>query len=224
MHDAPRRSLTDRTDGCLDKTGVEERLALAGAAERDKAAATLEVCDRDIRDLRRGRMKSRGLGRRGVPLVAQRDDLWRSFICGRGDRERAVLQVKERVRRGAAAVLLRAARELFDEPIRRMLAERRVQSCLQIRRIYATCRFDDHTGDDEIAARIGSDSGIGAGRQRGGPRILRIRRKTDAEIAERKDRADRQAAITEWSRAARTVEANRVARRESVDLRTLREC
>src|SRR2546422_6977418 len=86
MHDAPRRSLTDRTNGCLDKTGVEERLPLAGASERDKAAATVEVCDRDFRDLGRGRMKSRGLGRRGVPLVAQRDDLWWTFIGGPGDR------------------------------------------------------------------------------------------------------------------------------------------
>src|SRR2546421_5378369 len=117
MHDAPRRSLTDRTDGRLDKTGVEKRLALAGAAERDKAAATVEVCDRDIRDLRRGRMKSRGLGRRGVPLVAQRDDLWRMFIGGRGDQEGGVLRVKERVRRGAAGIILRTSRGVFCDPI-----------------------------------------------------------------------------------------------------------
>ena len=168
-------------------------------------------------------MKSRGLGWRGVPLVAERDDLRRSFIRGRRDRERAVLHVKERVRRGAAAILLRAARELFDDPIRRIFAERRVQSCLQVRCIRASRRFDDHSGDDEIAVRIGSDGGISAGHQRDGARILRIRRNTDAEIAERKDRADRQAATTERSRAARTVEADRVARRESDDLRTVRE-
>src|SRR2546422_11431394 len=106
MHDAPRRSLTDRTNGCLDKTGVKERLALAGAAERDKAAATVEVCDRDIRDLRRGRMKSRGLGRRGVPLVAERDDLWRTFIGGGGGRRRGGLRAERSGVRGTAPVHL----------------------------------------------------------------------------------------------------------------------
>src|SRR2546427_577510 len=137
MHDALCRSFTDCTDGCLDKTGVEERLPLAGASERDKAAATVEVCDRDFRDLGRGRMKSRGLGRRGVPLVAQRDDLWRTFIGGRGDRGGAVLRGEESVRRGAAAGLLRPARELVYDPIRRIFAERPNQTLLSVRRMAA---------------------------------------------------------------------------------------
>src|SRR2546426_8704690 len=130
MHGAPRRSLADPTDGGLDETGVEKRLALARATERDEAAATIEVCDRHIRDLPRRRMKSRRLGRRGVPLVAQRDESGWTFVAGRGDRPRAALRAKERVRGRAAAVLLRAARELFDEPGRGMFAERRVQFCL----------------------------------------------------------------------------------------------
>src|SRR2546428_13790400 len=96
MNDPPRRSLADRTDGGLDETSVEERLALAGATERHKAAATVEVCDRHIRDLRRGRMKSRWLCRRGVSPVAQGDDLWGTVLGGRGDRHGAFLRVKER--------------------------------------------------------------------------------------------------------------------------------
>jgi len=75
-------------------------------------------------------MKSRRLGWRGVPLVAQRDESGWTFVAGRGDRQRAVLRAKEGVRGRAAAILLRAARELFDEPVRGMFAERRIQFCL----------------------------------------------------------------------------------------------
>src|SRR5437899_10812475 len=127
MHGAPRRSLADRTDGGLDETGVEQRLALARATERDEAAATIEVCDRHIRDLPRRRLKSRRLGRRGVPLVAQRAESGWTFVARRGDRQRAVLRAKERVRGRAAAVLLRAARGLLDEPMRGMFAEGRMR-------------------------------------------------------------------------------------------------
>src|SRR2546427_426928 len=135
MHGAPRRSLADRTDGGLDETGVEQRLALAGATECDEVAATIEVCDRRIR----------------------------------------------------------ASRRLYDR-----------------------------SGDDELAVRIGSHGGVSAGRQRGGARVLRIRRKAGAQIAERKDRADRQAATAERSRASRAIEADRVARLESDEVRAVR--
>src|SRR6267378_4082771 len=106
------RALADRHDRLLDEADDEERLALARTPERDDGASALQVPRCRVRNLFGTGAECDGLSRRRVVVVVKDQDVRRSLVPGRGDRQRAVVTSEEGVRGGAATVVLRAAREL----------------------------------------------------------------------------------------------------------------
>src|SRR5512135_1750340 len=117
------RSLADLRDGVLDLARGEERLALARTAEREDRSPGGDALDRGARDLATGPMERRALGGLRLAVAMRRERARRALVRWRRDRERALPSAEERIRRTAAAVIARAARELSDETVAGLCAE-----------------------------------------------------------------------------------------------------
>ena len=116
------RALTDGGDRGFDETNSEERLPLARAPERDDGSSAFKMARPRLGQLLRSRPEGGWFGRRRVGIVGQHQHLRRSLVPRRGDRQRAIVTTQECVRGGAAAIVLRAARELPEHAVRWVVA------------------------------------------------------------------------------------------------------
>src|SRR2546428_3271869 len=157
----------DAPDRVFDLANGEKRLALAGPAARHEGAARLQVRRRDVGDLLRRGVKGGGLGRRRVAVGAERDEGRGPLGLGRADRECAGGPPPERVRRGTARIIARAAGELTELAVRGPGAERRAHARRAIRRRARSrpaaerCRRRH-----ELAVLAGADGHVRAWRER----------------------------------------------------------
>jgi len=118
----------------------------------------------------------------------------RPLVAWRGNRQRAVMTSEERVGGGAAAVVLRTARELAQHPARRLVALGRGDPRRKVRRRPAVdrprIRVQSDRRYDELATWMGADSGIRTRTERGRAEIVDVRGKAQSEVPEGKDRGD----------------------------------
>ena len=118
----------------------------------------------------------------------------------------------EGVRRGAAAIVLRAARELAKHAAHRPVALGRGDQRGEVRRGSAVdrtrLRVEGDGRYDELPALVGADRRIRARTERRRAEIVDVRGKAHAEIPERKDRRDAEAPLAELAGASRAIEAH----------------
>jgi len=140
-------------------------------------------------------MERGGLAWLGLAIEARRDHRGRMLVRGRGDGKRAFPASIEGVCGSAAAVLPSAARELPDETVRRLGAQRVVdpRGDLGFRIRVEVARgvaIDERRRDRQVTGIVGRDGRIGARRQIGLVRCVRVRRQLRAEMTGWKDRRD----------------------------------
>ena len=198
----------DAPDRVFDLADGEKRLALAGPAERDERAARLQVRRRDVGDLLRRGVKGGGLGRRRVAVVAQGDEPRGPLVLRRADRQRAVVPPHERVRRGTARVIARAAGELTELAVRGPGAQRRAHARREIgRRARSRPAVERCRRRDELAVLVGADGHVRAWRERLVLARFGVGGKGEPQPARREHCGDREPRGAETARAAGVVEA-----------------
>ena len=202
--------LSDPRDRGLDHPRYEERLPFACATERDLRPAAFEVGGGEIDDLLGGRMECRTLGRHRIAV--ERDECGWMLVRRGGDGQRAVRPGAERVRRGAAAEVLRAACELTHEPVRRARAQsfgdpRRDPG---VRPMVERGRVVNPAGRDlQRPALVRGHGGVRPWREVRHARRDNGRGVGKPDVSGRQHRSDREAPGAERARGARSVEAER---------------
>ena len=130
---------------------------------------------------------------------------------------------EERVGGGAAAVVLRTARELAQHPTRWLVALGRGDPRRKVRRGSAVdrarTRVQGGRGDDELPTRIGADRGVRTRTERRRAEIVDVRGKAQSEVADGENRGDAETALSELAGAPRTVEPDPQAAWQVDDLR-----
>src|SRR5205823_7042102 len=138
------------------------------------------------------------------------------------DRQRAIVTAQECVRCGAAAIVLRAARELPEHSARWVVA-----LCRGDPREKIGCgpavgcagvRIERDRRDDELTVGVGADRCVRARLQGWCGEVLLICGKGHAQIADRDDRTHTEPPRPKLAGAPRSVEADAGAARELDDL------